>query len=236
MVDTNAIREKLDPVGIKVVALDFYKYDVLRDEINVIADIFGKQQEASDLFSEFDEIENMVSERIIGMNESLRPQIVMEHHASLTRDPVVLTGTSQWTDMIEKAGGRNVFADLPGHTTHVDMEAIMDENPDVIMFDGITFDIGFNNYDDEDKCQTHMQFIADRPGFDSITAIQDNRMAIMSGEFAGPMMIHGLPTLAKLLHPDLFSDINADQYLDDYFIDHHNIERIGKFVCTSFGG
>ena len=236
MVDTNAIREKLDPVGIKVVALDFYKYDVLRDEINVIADLFGKQQEASDLFSEFDEIENMVSERILGMNESLRPQIVMEHHASLTRDPVVLTGTSQWTDMIEKAGGRNVFADLPGHTTHVDMEAIMDENPDVIMFDGITFDIGFNNYDDEDKCQTHMQFIADRPGFDSITAIQDNRMAIMSGEFAGPMMIHGLPTLAKLLHPDLFSDINADQYLDDYFIDHHNIERIGKFVCTSFGG
>ena len=236
MVDTNAIREKLDPVGIKVVALDFYKYDVLRDEINVIANLFGKQQEASDLFSEFDEIENMVSERILGMNESLRPQIVMEHHASLTRDPVVLTGTSQWTDMIEKAGGRNVFADLPGHTTHVDMEAIMDENPDVIMFDGITFDIGFNNYDNEDKCQTHMQFIADRPGFDSITAIQNNRMAIMSGEFAGPMMIHGLPTLAKLLHPDLFSDIDADQYLDDYFIDHHNIERIGKFVCTSFGG
>ena len=236
MVDTNAIREKLDPVGIKVVALDFYKYDVLRDEINVIANLFGKQQEASDLFSEFDEIENMVSERILGMNESLRPQIVMEHHASLTRDPVVLTGTSQWTDMIEKAGGRNVFADLPGHTTHVDMEAIMDENPDVIMFDGITFDIGFNNYDNEDKCQTHMQFIADRPGFDSITAIQNNRMAIMSGEFAGPMMIHGLPTLAKLLHPDLFSDIDADQYLDDYFVDHHNIERIGKFVCTSFGG
>jgi iron complex transport system substrate-binding protein len=236
MVDTNAIREKLDPVGIKVVALDFYKYDVLRDEINVIANLFGKQQEASELFSEFDEIENMVSERILGMNESLRPQIVMEHHASLTRDPVVLTGTSQWTDMIEKAGGRNVFADLPGHTTHVDMEAIMDENPDVIMFDGITFDIGFNNYDNEDKCQTHMQFIADRPGFDSITAIQNNRMAIMSGEFAGPMMIHGLPTLAKLLHPDLFSDINADQYLDDYFIEHHNIDRIGKFVCTSFGG
>ena len=58
----------------------------------------------------------------------------------------------------------------------------------------------------------------------------------MSGEFAGPMMIHGLPTLAKLLHPDLFSDINADQYLDDYFIEHHNIDRIGKFVCTSFDG
>ena len=236
MVDTNAIREKLQPVGIKVIALDFYKYDVLRDEINVIADLFGKQQQANTIFEEFDVIEKMVSDRIGDMNESNRPQIVMEHHASLTRDPVVLTGTSQWTDMIEKAGGTNVFADLPGHTTHVDMEAILDMNPDVLMFDGITFDIGFNSFDEEGKCQTHMDFIADRPGFDSVTAVQDDRMMIMSGEFAGPMMIHGLPTLAKLLHPDLFSDVDTDVYLDHYFTSYHNIDRIGKFVCTSHGG
>ena len=236
MVDTNAIREKLEPVGIKVIALDFYKYDSLRDEINVIANLFGKQLQMAALFEEFDEIETMVSVRIGNMNESVRPQIVMEHHASLTRDPVVLTGTSQWTDMIEKAGGTNVFADLPGHTTHVDMEAILDMNPDILMFDGITFDIGFNSFDDEGKCRTHMDFIADRPGFDSVTAVQDDRMMIMSGEFAGPMMIHGLPTLAKLLHPDLFMDVDTEQYLDDYFTTYHNIERVGKFVCTSTGG
>lgn len=236
MVDTNAIREKLEPVGIKVIALDFYKYDSLRDEINVIANLFGKQLQMAALFEEFDEIETMVSVRIGNMNESARPQIVMEHHASLTRDPVVLTGTSQWTDMIEKAGGTNVFADLPGHTTHVDMEAILDMNPDILMFDGITFDIGFNSFDDEGKCRTHMDFIADRPGFDSVTAVQDDRMMIMSGEFAGPMMIHGLPTLAKLLHPDLFMDVDTEQYLDDYFTTYHNIERVGKFVCTSTGG
>ena len=236
MVDTNAIREKLEPVGIKVIALDFYKYDSLRDEINVIANLFGKQLQMAALFEEFDEIETMVSVRVGNMNESARPQIVMEHHASLTRDPVVLTGTSQWTDMIEKAGGTNVFADLPGHTTHVDMEAILDMNPDILMFDGITFDIGFNSFDDEGKCRTHMDFIADRPGFDSVTAVQDDRMMIMSGEFAGPMMIHGLPTLAKLLHPDLFMDVDTEQYLDDFFSTYHNIERVGKFVCTSTGG
>ena len=116
------------------------------------------------------------------------------------------------------------------------MEAILDMNPDVLMFDGITFDIGFNSFDDEGKCRTHMDFIADRPGFDSVTAVQDDRMMIMSGEFAGPMMIHGLPTLAKLLHPDLFMDVDTEQYLDDYFTTYHNIERVGKFVCTSTGG
>ena len=57
MVDTNAIREKLEPVGINVLALDFYKYDVLRDEISVIAELFGKQEKATQLFQEFDLIE-----------------------------------------------------------------------------------------------------------------------------------------------------------------------------------
>ena len=235
MVDTNAIREKLEPVGIKVLALDFYKYDTLRDEFSVIADLFGKQNKAAELFLEFDSIELEISSRISSLNETNRPTVVMEHHASLTRDPVVLTGTSQWTDIIEKAGGINVFKDLPGHTTHVDMEAILDTNPDVIMFDGITFDIGFNAFDNDDMCGTHMDFIRDRPGFDNMKAIQDNRMIIMSGEFAGPMMIHGLPTLAKILHPDLFMDLDAESFIDDYFVNHHGLEKQGKFVCNSMG-
>ena len=235
MVDTNAIREKLEPVGIKVLALDFYKYDALRDEILVIAELFGKQSEATDLFDEFDSIEMEISSRISALNETNRPTVVMEHHASLTRDPVVLTGTSQWTDIIEKAGGTNIFKDLPGHTTHVDMEAILDANPDVIMFDGITFDIGFNAFDIDDMCGTHMDFIRDRPGFDNMKAIQDNRMIIMSGEFAGPMMIHGLPTLAKILHPDLFMDLDTESFIENYFVNHHGLEKKGKFVCNSMG-
>ncbi len=233
MVDTGAIREKLEPVGVRVIALDFYKYDSLRDEIDVLATMFGKQAERDILFDEFESIESMVSSKFSNLNEEDRPRIVMEHHASLTRDPVVLTGTSQWTDLIDRAGGLNIFSYLAGHTTHVDMEEILDENPDVLMFDGITFDIGYNAYDESDSCSSHMEHIESRPGFGDLNAIKDDKMWILSGEFAGPMMIHGLPTLAKLLHPDLFSDVDAESYLDDYFLNYHDVDRIGKFVCTS---
>ena len=235
MVDTNAIREKLEPIGINVVALDFYKYDVLRDEISVLANLFGKQQESNLLFSEFSSIELEIENRLSGLNSTKRPNVVMEHHASLTRDPVVLTGTSQWTDIIERAGGVNFFKDLPGHTTHVDMEAILDANPDILMFDGITFEIGFNDFDEKDSCTSHMDFIADRPGFDKLNAVIDDRMIIMSGEFAGPMMIHGLPTLAKLFHPELFEDLDTEKYLENYYTNYHNVNKVGKFVCSNTG-
>ena len=234
MVDTKGIRDKLQPVGVRVVALDFYKYDYLHREISVLATLFGKEEQAKDLFEEFDEIEAMVASKFTDLEYADRPKIVMEHHASLTRDPVVLTGTSQWTDMIDRAGGINVFEGEPGHTTHVDMEAILDHNPDVLMFDGITFDIGYNRYDEQGTtCDIHMEHIKGRAGFESLNAVVDEKLFVFSGEFAGPMMIHGLPTLAKHLHPELFSDVDAESYLDDYFTKYHGVERIGKFVCTS---
>ena len=231
MVDTEAIREKLDPVGIHVLALDFYKYDTLRYEIGVLATLFDREDNAQQLFEEFDRIEAEVNQRIDLVSEEDRPTVVMEHHASLTRDPVVLTGTSQWTDLIELAGGKNVFSHLPGHTTHVDMEAILEENPDVLMFDGITFDLGFDSYDDRDKCTTHMQAISERPGFTEMQAVENDRMFVMAGEFAGPMMIYGLPTLAKQLQPSVFEDLDSDAYLDDFFTTYFNIDRKGTFLC-----
>ena len=65
MVDTEAIRQKLNPVGVHVLALDFYKYDSLRYEIGVLATLFDRQAEAELLFSEFDAIESLVNQRIL---------------------------------------------------------------------------------------------------------------------------------------------------------------------------
>ena len=233
MVDTEAIRHKLTPVGIHVLALDFYKYDSLRYEIGVLADVFDRRDAAKELFEDFDAIEAMVDLRVQSIADDDRPEVVMELHASLTRDPVVLTGTSQWTDLIQMAGGVNVFAELPGHTTHVDMEAIIDADPDVLMFDGITFEIGYDKYDPEDKCTTHMQAVRDRPGFDGMQAVSDDRMLILSGEFAGPMMVYGLPTLAKHFHPTQFEDVDTESFLDTFYSEIFDVERVGTFACSS---
>ena len=104
-----------------MLALDFYKYDSLRYEIGVLADVFDRRDAAKELFEDFDAIEAMVDLRVQSIADEDRPEVVMEHHASLTRDPVVLTGTSQWTDLIQMAGGVNVcslnYPDTPPTST-----------------------------------------------------------------------------------------------------------------------
>tara|TARA_B100001287_G_scaffold273785_1_gene277900 strand:- start:502 stop:1605 length:1104 start_codon:yes stop_codon:yes gene_type:complete len=235
MVDTAAIRERLAPMGIDVVAFDFYKYDALREEFKQLAMMLDRMDNYEELMQEFDEIESDMAVALEGLEDSERPAVVMEHHASLTRDPVVLTGSSQWDDIIRIAGGTNVFSDLPGHTTHVDMEAILDADPEVLMFDGITFELGFNMDDPKGGCGEHFNLIQSRPGFDSMQAIEEERMLIFSGSFAGPMMIHGLPFIAEQFHPERFDEGTGADLLDNFYADHFAVDRNGTFLCKMTG-
>ncbi|DAC36744.1 MAG TPA: ABC transporter substrate-binding protein [Candidatus Poseidoniaceae archaeon] len=235
MVDTAAIRDRLAPLGIDVVAFDFYKYDALREEFNQLALMLDKMDAYEDLMEEFDAIEDVMATALADLDEAGRPAVVMEHHASLTRDPVVLTGSSQWDDIIRIAGGQNVFSDLPGHTTHVDMEAILNENPDVMMFDGITFELGYDLNDPKNGCTEHFNLIQSRPGFDAMQAVENDHLLIFSGAFAGPMMVHGLPFIAEQFHPERFEEGAGEALLDGFYTDHFSVDRTGTFLCTMTG-
>ena len=235
MVDTDAIRERLAPLGIDVVAFDFYKYDALREEFRQLAIMLDQMEAYDALMGEFDAIEATMNEALGDLRDEDRPTVIMEHHASLTRDPVVLTGTSQWDDIIRIAGGSNVFSDLPGHTTHVDMEAILDADPDVMMFDGITFELGYGNNDPNSGCPEHFDLIEGRPGFDALQAVNNGELHIFSGAFAGPMMIHGLPFIAEQFHPERFEEGSGEASLDAFFEDHFDLQRTGTFLCTVGG-
>lgn len=235
MVDTDAIRERLAPLGIDVVAFDFYKYDALREEFRQLAIMLDQMDAYDALMEEFDTIEASMDEALGDLRDEDRPTVIMEHHASLTRDPVVLTGTSQWDDIIRIAGGSNVFSDLPGHTTHVDMEAILDADPDVMMFDGITFELGFAKNDPSSGCPEHFELIEGRPGFDALQAVNNDDLHIFSGAFAGPMMIHGLPFIAEQFHPERFEEGAGEASLDAFFEEHFGLQRTGTFLCTAGG-
>ena len=73
MVDTDMIRDKPWPVGINVLALDFYKYDSLRDEMSVIAKLFQKEDKLTEIFTEFESwktwltLELQVFQMVIGL-------------------------------------------------------------------------------------------------------------------------------------------------------------------------
>ena len=100
-------------------------------------------------------------------------------------------------ELIDLAGGTNIFADLPGDFAQVSAESIIERNPDIVLL---------TDTDLPDSPQTP-DMVAARPGWDTVTAVQNGAIYPLQGALVstpGPRLIDGLESVAAVLHPDRF--------------------------------
>lgn len=111
-------------------------------------------------------------------------------YVEISGEPMITAGRGTFMDdLIRRAGGANVFADLRGWP-QVNAEAVIQRNPEVIVL-------------------THpqRQRVLARRGWSQVPAIRSGR--VVSADAAllsrpGPRIIDGLAYLARLLHPEVF--------------------------------
>ncbi len=140
-----------------------------------------------------------------------RVQDVLENVANSEDRPLVfyqLDSTdpnAPWTSgpgtfidtLIDLAGGENVGAGLEGPWVQISVEALIAQNPDVILMGDALYS-GLTAAD-----------VAARPGWDAIAAVQNGQVYEFDDNLAsrpGPRLVDGLEQIARLLHPGLFSE------------------------------
>jgi iron complex transport system substrate-binding protein len=124
-----------------------------------------------------------------------RPSVYEELDATDPTKPFAAGPRGFYGQLIDLAGGTNVFADLPGDFAQVSAEAIIERNPDVILL---------TDADLPENPQTP-ELVAARPGWDTIGAVRNGAIYPVRGTLVstpGPRLAQGLETLAAILHPD----------------------------------
>lgn len=138
-----------------------------------------------------------------------REKHVIEKTTEIKNKPLVfyeIDGTdpaAPWTSgkgtfidqLIDLAGGRNLGSVMESEWAQISLEEIIAQDPDIILigdavWGGVTVDA-----------------VKSRPGWDSLSAIKNNRTYEFDDNIVsrpGPRLIEGLEALAKFLHPDLF--------------------------------
>ena len=106
-----------------------------------------------------------------------------------------------FSDMIDIAGGVNVFNDIEGSYMEISFQDIVDRNPEVI----------FTPYwpDAYDFEVTTTYEIMTRPGFDQIDAVKHGRVYFYDSSLMkrfGPRTVTAIKKLAYLLHPYYFEN------------------------------
>jgi iron complex transport system substrate-binding protein len=109
---------------------------------------------------------------------------------------------------IAEAGGRNIAADLQTKVPHVDMEWVIEEDPEVIIYSMTSEQYDGTTPTIEEMEAKRMEIIS-LPGFDSVDAVKTGRVYITDIKMAsGLSEMAAMLYYAKWLHPDLFQDID----------------------------
>jgi iron complex transport system substrate-binding protein len=184
-------------LGYKVLVLDPANINGVFKNIELVGKATGKNAEATSLVNSLNSRIDAVVSKVASATS--KPKVYYE----VWYDPTSLwsAGSKAWqNELIEKAGGTNIFADQPIDYFQSSAEAVVDRNPEVIVLPagGMGFGPPFWGSIDEVKA---------RPGWDSISAVQNNKLFQIDSDViarAGPRVADAVEALAGFFHPELF--------------------------------
>jgi len=189
--------ETLRNLGYKVLVLDPTNVTGVLQNIELVGRATNKAAEATALVNDITNRIDAVVNKVADVTS--KPKVYYE----VFYDPTSLwaAGSKAWqNELIEKAGGINVFADQPLDYFQSSVEAVVVRNPDVIVLPagGMGEETPFWGSIDEVKA---------RPAWDSISAVQNDRLYQIDSDIiqrAGPRVADAIEQLAEFFHPELF--------------------------------
>ena len=184
----------LRDLGYKVLVLDPTSVDGILNDIELVGNATGNRAEATALVNEINSritaIENTVA-------NAAKPKVYYEVYYESTSSWTI--GAKAWqSELIEIAGGTNIFGDQQIDYYQYQVEALIDRNPDVIILPGEGMGSG---------AAATFDAVKSRPGWDTTNAVQNNRLYQIDSniiERAGPRIADAIEQLAAFFHPELF--------------------------------
>lgn len=190
-------------------------FDEVKNTLDIYAAVLGGDAPAKSkaYAAYFDKKKKFITDRTANLADSEKPTV----YYAVRKILQTAGKTSQIQDVVTLAGGRCVTAGLDiANQTDIPLEQLLDWNPDFIIIDHC----GSTTLGSAPAEQTLVDISGDAR-YQNIKAVQTNQVYISpTGVFfwdAGVQSILQLEWLAKLLHPDLFQDLNMAQELKDFY-------------------
>ena len=186
----------LEGLGLTVFALDPKTLDEVLEAITLVGEITDEEEAASLLVTEMSNRIEAVTNETDNLPEAQRLRVfyVTWH------DPLMTVGSGALhNELIQQAGGTNIFQDLTENYPKISLEAVIEANPQVIIT-GISMGSG------EDL---PFQFISTEPRLEDVDARINNRISAITNDLvsrSGPRTVDALEQLAEMIHPEIFGE------------------------------
>jgi iron complex transport system substrate-binding protein len=228
--------ELLGQLGIPVLVVDFFSQplDNALPSLRLLGKALGVERKAEDFIAFYEgklsTIQNRLAKQAID-----RPGVFMHVHAGGM--PCCSTpGRGVFNEMIEIAGGRNLaLAHVPGLYGDVSLEQLLVDDPQIYIATGgahlaarggLVLGTGI---DDQTAKATFARLLA-TPGIADLTAVREGRAFAVWHMFNdSPVNIVLIEKLAKILHPEFFTDIDPQATIDAINRDYLAVPMLGTY-------
>ena len=186
------VTDELARYGIPSFAFAPNNFDEISSGIRAIGLLTGRREAAallaSTMMDKITKVRNTVA--VIPVNQRLT--VFWE----IYDEPLMTCGSATFQHaIVEAAGGRDIFSDLPGSWPRVSAEEVIKRAPQVIM--------GADDHGDK----LSIASISARPGWNLVPAVRSGRIALLPTYLVsgpGPRIADGVLLAAKALYPRLF--------------------------------
>ncbi len=184
--------ERLEELEITVVGFEPENIAEVFATMDNLAQLTGQQQEAEIILNDLNERKNQIVETVAAEVEQ-RPTVFYE----IWKEPLTTAGGGTFiNDIIELAGGVNIAADAGEQWPQFSLEVLLAEDPDIYL-----------SSEHSSTSQVTKESILSRDNYDNLSAIQEERVAVLDQDLlsrGGPRIITGLEKVAEAIHPEIF--------------------------------
>jgi iron complex transport system substrate-binding protein len=223
------MERKLEPFGVKVVRLDFFRLGTLEKEVAVLGRILKKEKEAMDLIAWYRKKLELIQKGL--KNISDQPDVYIEGDSKYhTAGP-----GSGGHEMCVLAGGHNIASDLSIPYPEITPEWILMNDPDIIVKTTTKSTCGTSySMADAIPLKRIRDRVMARPAWENIRAVKDNKVFVMANEiWIGPRAIIGAGYMAKWFYPDAFKELDPKKFHKEYLEKFQGIEYRGVYVWAN---
>jgi len=185
------IISRLEGQGLRCLTLAPKSLGEVMDSFLLVGEATGREEAARRMMDRMNETIERVA--VAAAESESRPSVYWEWWPK----PLVTAGRLSWiTDMIEMAGGVNVFAELDQESPAIDEDLVFGKTPDVM----VACWCGAERPPDREKLKA-------RRGWGIVPAVQHDRVYTVEDfpfDRPGPRLAEGLELVARILHPELF--------------------------------
>ncbi|MBN1449458.1 MAG: cobalamin-binding protein [Anaerolineales bacterium] len=190
--DHQTVIDALEAAGVTVYSVKANTFEDVYANLALIGKLTGNEAVAAQVVDGMKARIAAVEEKVATVPPEERPTVFWE----IWDEPLMTSGPNTFSaQLIEIAGGVNIFPDLTEDYPQISVEEVVSRNPDVIM--------GPDTHGDKLIAEQ----LAARPGWEEITAVKDGRIYLIDGNTSsrpGPRLADALEVIAASLYPDLF--------------------------------